>query len=888
MYLEKLVITGFKSFPQTTEFTFEHPFVAIVGPNGSGKTNVTDALRWVMGEQALKLLRVKHATDVIFAGSEQLSRSGLARVDLYLNNAQKRLPIDYTNVVISRQITRAGETEYLLNNTPARLQDILLLLAQANFGQKSYGVIGQGQITDIINANPQDRKMYFDEATGIKEFQIKRDQAIHKLIRTEENLLRVEDLLNEIEPRLKSLNRQVKKLEQRHALEAELHTIQTQYYGSSLLDLRRQVETQQGKAQTLEADRVIAAQQLADLEQRMDTLQRETSRTALYQQLQHDYDQVITQKNALLKEQAILQGRLELEQEQHGEIELIWLERRATDVQQQLQNTQATHQQLVATLAHQEMQLQTITTAQVQVKQDVQKVEQELDLAKIALTKAVTTVSLQEIKERLTNLFQRQEQFLRSLLNTTSLAEFKDRQQQAQTITTALASLLDDLHEEDREAVALQQQAIQALTNRLTVTLELKDKLLQDYAELKALVQTRHEQLATTQQTVKQLQVDYDRVQTELKSKQTSIQKNETRAVQLQQLQAQSETLVKQLGELDIVVQRKQQALTDFNQTEEAKQQRLLEQQTQARQIQIHLNQLANEAQAVAVRLTKLQTRQEDLQQEISREVPEVVGVAINQWTETRSDHDKLLIDIERIKHQLELVGGIDPDIVQEQQQTEERFSFLKQQAHDLRQAMTALERVIDELDGTIKHQFNQSFQAITKNFAKYFKLLFVGGEAKLQLMTEQPAAPAEEVASEPGRDVINHVSTMGKRKLKQRVISGIEIIAQPPGKKLNSIQVLSGGEKSLTAIALMCAIIDANTPPFVVLDEVEAALDESNTEKFSAIIKQLSKKTQFIVISHNHVTMRQADVLYGVTMNKAGVSKILSVKLAEAEQMIE
>ncbi len=881
MYLEKLVITGFKSFPQTTEFTFDHPFVAVVGPNGSGKTNVTDALRWVMGEQSLKLLRVKHATDVIFAGSEKLSRSGLARVDLYLNNTAKRLPIDYTNVIISRQINRSGETEYLLNNNPARLQDILLLLAQANFGQKSYGVIGQGQITDIINANPQDRKTYFDEATGVKEFQMKRDQAIHKLIRTEENLLRVEDLLVEIEPRLKSLNRQVKKLEQRHHLEAELHLVQTQYYGSLLVALKQQLKNYQIKAAELEAERTVATNQLTTIEHEMDAQQRESSRTALYQQLQQEHSQVVTQKHALLKEQAVLQGRLELEQEQRGEIEVIWLERRVADVQQQLQTVEGTQQQLVSTIAHQDIQLAAVAKAQAQVKQDIAKLDKELQMAKDALSKITATVSLGEVKERLSALFQRQEQFLRSLLNTTSLVEFKDRQQQAQGITSDLATLLDDLHDEDREAIALQQQAIQALTNRITVTAELKDKLLQDYAELKAMLQTRREQLEHSKITIKQLQTEVERLQTELTQKQATLITPENRSDQMQRLQEQSVALAKQLTDIDAQLQHKQHALDAFNQTEEAKQRRLLEQQTQARQVQIRLNQLANAIQSVAVSVTKSQTRLEDLQQELSREVPENVQTQINAWMEVRNDHDKLLIEIERIKHQLELVGGIDPDIVQEQQQTAERFTFLKQQSQDLRQAMIALERVIDELDGTIQRQFNHSFQAITKNFSKYFKLLFSGGEAKLQLQTEQSTEPVLEA------DANQSAMLLGKRKLKQRVISGIDIIAQPPGKKLNSIQVLSGGEKSLTAIALMCAIIDANTPPFVVLDEVEAALDESNTEKFSAIIKQLSNKTQFVVISHNHVTMRQADVLYGVTMNKVGVSKILSVKLAEAEQLV-
>ncbi|MFA5995621.1 MAG: AAA family ATPase [Patescibacteria group bacterium] len=879
MYLEKLVITGFKSFAKTTEFKFDYPFVAVVGPNGSGKTNVTDALRWVMGEQALKLLRIKQATDVIFAGSEQLSRGGLARVDLYLNNEGKRLKIDYDQVVISRQIARDGETEYLINNNPARLQDILLLLAQANFGQKSYGVIGQGMITDIINANPQDRKQFFDEATGIKEHQMKRDTAIHKLIRTEENLLRVEDLLKEVEPRLRSLTRQVKKLQQRQELEQQLQQTQTQYYGSMLVDLQQKLTKQQQLAQQLQQERTAQEQILTALEAEIDKVNLATSRTVLYQQLQQDQAQVLAKKQTLLKDQAVLQGRLQLEQEQHGEIELIWLERRLNELTQQIQTQHNLREQIIATITHQELQLNSISTAQAQVKQETIQLEQELQAARETLAKVAITVALPEVKQRLTQLFQVQEQFLRSLLNTVSLDQFKTVQQQAQNITKQLAELLDDLHEEDREAIALQQQAITALTQRAKITTELKEKLLQDYAELKAVLQTKRDQLDQVKTSIKQLENEQQGAKNDIANQKKTLEQNQNRSVQLANLQKQSEALVAQLTTVDSELQTKQQALQQFNQTEETKQRDLLDKQTQGRKIQAQLNQIANKQQVVEVQITKLQTHQEDLLAELSREVSAVVQKNIEQYTELRQDQEQLLIEIERLKHQLELIGGIDPEIVQEQISTEERFTFLKQQAKDLRQAIMALEQVIDELDKTIKKQFNQSFKAITKSFNKYFKLLFAGGEAKLDLLIEQPVV--EETTTEI---VETQPELLGKRKQRQRIVSGIDIIAQPPSKKLSSVQALSGGEKSMTAIALICAIIDANTPPFVVLDEVEAALDEINSEKFSAIIKQLSQKTQFIVISHNQVTMRQADVLYGVTMNKAGVSKILSVQLTAVQ----
>ena len=296
MYLDKLVVNGFKSFAEKTEFKFEDPFTAIVGPNGSGKTNVSDAMRWVMGEQSLKLMRMKQSTDAIFAGSTKRTRLGMAQVDLHLKNPDGRLNIEYPEVVLTRRLTRDGETEYLVNNSKARLQDILLLLAQANFGQKSYGVIGQGMITDILNANPQDRKEFFDEATGVKEYQIKRDRSINKLIRTEQNLLRAEDLLNEIEPRLKSLKRQVRKLERRKELEDNLSTVQVNYYGSIVTDLNQQLERLNAELVSSQTDRTGVEATLKNIEDEIDVIGRQESRTELYHRLQQEYNTVIERK----------------------------------------------------------------------------------------------------------------------------------------------------------------------------------------------------------------------------------------------------------------------------------------------------------------------------------------------------------------------------------------------------------------------------------------------------------------------------------------------------------------------------------------------------------------------------------------------------------------
>ncbi len=897
MYLEKVVINGFKSFAEDTEFIFDHRFVSIVGPNGSGKTNVADAMRWVMGEQSLKLMRMKKATDAIFAGSDKRSRLGMAQVDLHINNHDGRLNIDYPEVVISRRLARDGETEYLINKSKVRLQDILLLLAQANFGQKSYGVIGQGMITDIVNANPQDRKDFFDEATGVKEFQIKRDQAINKLIRTEDNLQRVEDLLVEIEPRLRSLKRQVEKLDKRQRIEEQLAEVQTQYYGSSLVELNNRLTNLQTDAENLRTNQTTVHQKLTSIESEIDGIGKEESRTELYHRLQKEHNDILQKKNDLLRDQAIIKGRLELEHERSGEIDLLWSQRRLDDITKQIDTIKGDIVNNNQAIEHQATQLVSLKKTQAMVDKDLAGLQNDVNAVKTDITRLLEVLSVPEIKHELESLFQKQEQFLRELLGTTSLDQFKKMQKQAQDITSHLADLLDKLHEERDEDIAVKKQELKALEQSLQSTLALKEKLLQDSTSLHIGIEGKREKNNLLQTSAERLTAERDGITNEIEIKAKEIAAQKIGKSEITDLQAQSLVIEEKINTLETDIDSTKASLDEFNQAEENKKQRLLELQTNSRQAQTELNQITNKVQSIEIEIAKLETRREDLRTEISREVTAETEAAIQKWTELRNDHDQLRIQIEKLQHQLELIGGIDAEIVQEYEMTNERYEFLKTQSEDMRDTIESMDSIIDELDETIKRQFNKSFKAISKSFTKYFHILFDSGKAELEILTELPSETTDEPTAEIMGDEaipvdlenrpIGH-NPIGKLKKKQRVVSGIDIIAQPPGKKLQSIQALSGGEKSMTAIALICAIIDANTPPFVVLDEVEAALDEANSEKFSAIVKQLAHKTQFIIITHNRATMHQSDVLYGVTMKADGVSHILSVKMTEAEKMLE
>src|SRR3989338_1408909 len=336
MFLEKIEIQGFKSFAQKTVLEFPQPglgcplvpngqagkpadlpagscgIACIVGPNGSGKSNIVDSIRWVLGEQSLKSLRGKKSEDVIFSGSEKKVRLGMAYVGLHVNNQDGTMPIDYEQVVISRKLYRDGESEYRINKSRVRLQDVLLLLAKSNFGQKSYSIVSQGSIDQVIMANPNERKEYFDEAVGVKEFQLKRDGSINKLENAWNNLRQVEALLVEIKPRLNSLIRQVKRLERREKVEQELRQSQRQYYGWQWSDLDKKINTVSPQLKTAESEATKKNQAVRMIQDKLKALEKQDSRSKVFNELQQNYQKFLDEKNKLREEQLILQNQIEV------------------------------------------------------------------------------------------------------------------------------------------------------------------------------------------------------------------------------------------------------------------------------------------------------------------------------------------------------------------------------------------------------------------------------------------------------------------------------------------------------------------------------------------------------------------------------------------------
>ena len=238
MYLKRLEIHGFKSFAQKTTLEFSKGAIAIVGPNGSGKSNVADAIRWVLGEQSPKIIRGKKSEDVIFAGSDKKVRLGFAEVAATFDNADRRIPVDASEVSIGRRVDRSGESQYLLNGNQVRLLDVVDLVLKSNIGTSRYTVIGQGTIDQMILQGPAEVKNLLDEASGVKNYYLKREKTLRRLEQTTQNLMRAEDLIAEIEPRLKSLRRQAKKMEARAEIEQELKIYQHELFAQTFWQLK--------------------------------------------------------------------------------------------------------------------------------------------------------------------------------------------------------------------------------------------------------------------------------------------------------------------------------------------------------------------------------------------------------------------------------------------------------------------------------------------------------------------------------------------------------------------------------------------------------------------------------------------------------------------------
>ncbi|MEK7631389.1 MAG: AAA family ATPase [Patescibacteria group bacterium] len=885
MYLEQLDIQGFKSFAHKTTLEFKRGIAAVVGPNGSGKSNIADAIRWVLGEQSLKLLRGKKSEDVIFAGSDKKTKLGAAEVTLMLDNRDGQAPVDYEKFSITRRIYKDGTSEYLVNNAASRLADIQMLLAKSNIGQRTYSVIGQNMVDAVLVASPRERKEFFDEAAGVRPHQLKREHAEHKLAATRENLAQAQLLIDEIHPRLRSLTRQVKRLGEREEIQKGLREHQVGAYTFKLVHLRDELEGVRGKVSDAEGVQQDALGKVQGIQKKLDTEERGASRQESFTQLQRTYQQLVDQRNRLLTDRAALAGKIAATMAQAGQSNVAWLTTRRVDLEAQLNHNAEDQDALRAKIAKLDTQVRSAAGAADDLAQELKHIESSLLKAEQAL-KTRTTMTLPDLAKAVTEFVTHHQKFLGAVRGADTPEAFAALKREAQRLESDAEKFMRKVQ---TQAPSVDPAELLDLQHRLHDTMKRKETAASSAHEVNSEKRILDERFKELERSAVRLKDELAKVERELKF--AALKPANKADADALVAKAQVETDA-HLAQVDAQLATARKDIDQFNHAEQAKRDTLFALQKDARVAQDAVREAEAELADLRVEVARLETREEDLLREIRAEVPAELAARIEKAAKAPTvELSATEQEIAKAKHALELIGGIDDNAQVEYKETNERYTFLTTQVADLTKAAEDLEVAIQKLEKIIKERFEVSFDRIATEFSKYFKTLFNGGHASIELVKEEilpESEPGDEDDEDEDDDMDDPILNAGPKPRGEKVVTGVEIYATPPGKRLKGIAMLSGGERALTSIALICAILASNPSPFVVLDEVDAALDESNSIRFAQILEKLAHKTQFITITHNRATMQRAALLYGVTMGDDGVSKLLSVKMEDIDKIVQ
>ncbi|MEZ4195183.1 MAG: AAA family ATPase [Candidatus Paceibacterota bacterium] len=749
MYLKELSINGFKSFAKKGELGFSAPITAIVGPNGSGKSNVAESFRFVLGEQSVKSMRGKRGEDLIWGGSEAVSRGNRASVTITLDNSQKVFPIDFSEVTIERVVHRDGQNDYLLNGSNVRLKDIQELLASANIGSTGHHIISQGEADRILSANPKERREMIEDALGLKIYQYKKQESERKLSKTVENVAQVESLRREAAPHLKYLEKQIQKIEKSLELQAILKDTYAEY------------------------------------------LRREDVYIAFH------HDRLTSDKRAPEKD----------------------LERIKNDLKEAKEFLKATEaKQDADVLIEAQEALQIVLRERQQAERDFSKCEGQI---------ALLTRRLEEQERRAKNIEGKAIPYVEFKKLIEGLEQTTEKATQKDDVSFLKRALIDVIH---RLKVFLEKSE-EVPDGNLQFDREEKERLV---AELKSLEQ----KLKSASEKEEKAKQAYEELQ-DRRTKEATDGREAERAVF---------RLINEERELETKIERIDRELAILDRDRDEFKEELQE--------------------AVAL----LGRGASDY---FKYEIKNAEGGVVSEEEVVAESRDKQRTrrhELEKLKIRLEELGiGATEDVIKEYNDAKARDEFLVHELADLESSIQKLRELIAELDVKLDAEFKEGIDKIAIEFKRFFTLMFGGGEADLI-----------KVATKVSEEDLESLDENGEAKAKGSK-DGIELSVKLPNKRVKGLEMLSGGERALTSIALIFAMSQVNPPPFIILDETDAALDEANSRRYGDMIEALAEKSQLILITHNRETMSRAGVLYGVTMGGDGISKLLSVKLDDA-----
>ncbi len=833
MHLRAVKIRGFKSFPDAVEVRLERGVGVIVGPNGSGKSNVSDAIRWAAGSLSPLELRAEKPDDVLFAGAAGRGAADFCEVELLFDNADHALPIDFTEISVARRLHRGGEGQYILNKTPVRRLDLVELLADLGLGQGMHSIIGQGKVEAILASKPEERRALIEEAAGLGRFKARRHRAELKLARVAIQVERARDLEAEVRKRLRPLALQATAAERAEKLRGELAKLHAR----------------------------IAELDLATLDDRIaEAASRKSAAAIAKRGADERLGSVLAERGRAEEELADAAGAREQAMQ-----ELYRLRSAAERAGMRRESAESLLRRL-----HDELE-QPRRVLDERVRAERAALSEQVGLLEERLRALDRALAEREgLPPAARALAEEGERIALSLLDVEAGRE--------RAVAAALGPRASALVAADAASgFALLERARAAGLGSLMVLVD------RDPGELvRALpVVPKEELLSATVPSVTPEGFGYDPARGELWFA------GETAEALLLELQARRRALAAELDALrrradapipeaaysierdpvvvrsvaiverlvrvlDVPASRYEAPLRARVDAGGARTGELGEELRRLGAAEVELRQALTEASerasAIDVEVARIEAEADEARRRLAQ-----------TGTEERAegdDREELAEKAERLERRRESLGQVNPLAKEEYEAEKTRLDDLVTQRADLEASLDELEKLRTELTETVEQRFTETFDAVQANFAEVASTLFPGGEGRLRLVE------AEDDEEQPG----------------------IEVELRPAGKRVQRLSLLSGGEKALGAISFLFALFLARPCPFYLLDEVEAALDDTNIGRFVELLRRYADRAQFVVITHQKRTMEAADILYGVTMGGDGVSQVVSRRLPREE----
>lgn len=914
LFIKELELQGFKSFANRTQVPFQHAVTAVVGPNGCGKSNILDSIKWVLGEKSVKSIRGEKMEDLIFSGTDTQKAAGYTQVTLTMDNREKILSLDAEEVRIGRRMYRDGQSQYFLNDIRVARREIENLLMDTGLGKSSYSFMEQGQMDMILSSKPAERRKIFEEAAGVSRFKSQQEEAQKNLESTNVNLTRIHDIQHELERELKVKKIQAEKTQEYNRLKAEHKEHDLRIRFLTIKEMEKNLQQLQEKLQKKIAEREKAGQKTFQYEEQILLLEKEKeekqkelhekdvvnqiSREKISRwendlntflqkrkQLKEEADQLralvtkLDQRVKALKKEMHSQNQLTLnldvqiqgalQTKEEIEKKILRLDEEREDNQEELQQVLMRQKENLERLKELRSDLQVVIQELLQaLKHEKDKWQKENEERK-KMQKEVNA-GLLLLQEQLDKLYKKNSQKpnvqemlndLETCIHNTPFQKWRQAVEEAGNISEGLTHLLFDrggVHarkEELDELIAAIEKENENLENRKQALQEKSESLREE----KTLKITQKESLLGE---IKSFYVTKDSLKEKEKNLSEQMKNDESHLQYLSgnfnrvegeliQLDEKEQSVKKDIGELQAGIAKEIAEIKNLEKKIESIDTKKEKNVQLIAKEKEKNKQIFEETNDLEVKIGTSLGVKESFVQEIFNDYNLTFGEVEEKLNNSRIQLDSEKNKLNELQKNMEVLGSINPLAVEELRSVEEYYNHNQTQLEDILAARSHIEAVIQEIQEKSEQMFLQTFKQVQENFQTIFQKLFNGGNASLSLLEEND--PLQ---------------------------SGIEIQVQPPGKKPRSLRMLSGGEKALTAISLMFAIYMVRSSPFCVLDEIDAPLDDQNVIRFLNLLDDFSQKTQFILITHNKKTMTKANAVFGVTMDDPGVSRLLAVEV--------